>query len=256
MQRPIVLFTDFGCAGPYVGQVKAALLIGAPGSAIIDLMSDAPAFNPRAAAYLFAALIPEMPSDAVILAVIDPGVGSERAPMVAEIDGRLVVGPDNGLFDIVLRRAGQAKSWRIGWRPQRLSVTFHGRDLFAPMAARLAQGISPESADCHAMANPARTDWPDDLAEIVYVDHYGNAMTGMRAETMTERAVLVVNGATIPHARTYVAVPMGTAFWYENSIGLVEIALSHGRADTRLGLSIGTTVGVGQFTDAAGAGKD
>lgn len=242
MQRPIVLFTDFGVSGPYLGQIKAVLLTQVPGVSVIDLMADAPSFDPRAAAYLLAALVPEMPDNAVILAVVDPGVGGERQPMVAEVDGRLLVGPDNGVFELVLRRGRAAQSWRIGWRPDRLSATFHGRDLFAPVAARLARGMSPEAAGCLPMANPCRPDWPEGLSEIIYVDHYGNAMTGLRAEGMATNTVLEVNSRGVCYARIYASVPVGTAFWYENSIGLVEIAVSRGRADTALDLAIGTAV--------------
>ncbi|MBX9634812.1 MAG: SAM-dependent chlorinase/fluorinase [Magnetospirillum sp.] len=225
--------------------VRRSELAQARGVPVIDLMADAPVFNPHASAYLLAALVPEMPEDAVIIAVVDPGVGGERQPMVAEADGRLMVGPDNGLLEIVLRRAKQVQSWHITWRPDRLSATFHGRDLFAPIAAKLAQGISPEAAGCLAMDNPIRADWPDDLCEIIYVDHYGNGMTGLRANTVAPDAVFTVNGQVVRRARTYSEVPAGTVFWYENSIGLVEISVSHGRAESVLGLSIGTVIGQG-----------
>lgn len=242
MQRPVALFTDFGIAGPYLGQVKAVLYAKAPGVTVIDLMADAPAFDPRASAYLLAALMPEMPENAVILGVVDPGVGGERMPMVAEIDGRWVVGPDNGLFEIALRRARHVRSWRIVWQPERLSATFHGRDLFAPVAALLAQGGPPESAGCAVMEIPWRPDWPDQLDEVIYLDHYGNAMTGLRTDAVPRDAVLRVNGRALHHARTYGEVPAGTPFWYGNSIGLVELAVGQGRADRALGVAVGTTI--------------
>ena len=102
----IVLFTDFGVTGPYVGEMKARLALGAPGVPVIDLISDAPRFNPKAAAYLLAALAPGFPVDTVLLAVVDPGVGTaERLPAAVLADGRWYVGPGNGLFDVVARRA-------------------------------------------------------------------------------------------------------------------------------------------------------
>lgn len=110
MPRPVGLFTDFGLAGPYVGQMKGRLLTLAPATAVIDLMHDAPAFDPRSAAYLLAALVPEWPADMVVMAVVDPGVGGARRPLVAEIDGRWFVGPDNGLFELLWRRAIQARA--------------------------------------------------------------------------------------------------------------------------------------------------
>ncbi|MFQ5468633.1 MAG: S-adenosyl-l-methionine hydroxide adenosyltransferase family protein, partial [Kiloniellaceae bacterium] len=134
----IVLFTDFGPTGPYMGQVTGALMRDAPGVEIVQLMCDAPAFDPRASAYLLAAYGPDFPEGSVFLAVVDPGVGGPRAPLALQAGGRWYVGPDNGLLAMVARRAGPAaRAWEITWRPARLSATFHGRDLFAPVAARL-----------------------------------------------------------------------------------------------------------------------
>ena len=142
--RPmIVLCTDFGLAGPYLGQVKAVLARAAPAVPVIDLFADLPAFEPRLAAYLLAAYAAWFEPGDVILAVVDPGVGGPRGALVVEADGRWFVGPDNGLFELVLRRAERARCYAIAWRPAALSATFHGRDLFAPVAARLALGEPP-----------------------------------------------------------------------------------------------------------------
>ena len=127
----IVLFTDFGLSGPYTGQVKSVLYRAAPGVPVVDLFADAPAFRPRAAAYLLAAYVDEFPPGTVFLCVVDPGVGTEqRQPVVVEAGRRWFVGPDNGLFNVVVKRAGSATRWPVAWRPRRLSNTFHGRDLF------------------------------------------------------------------------------------------------------------------------------
>ncbi|MCR6632009.1 MAG: SAM-dependent chlorinase/fluorinase [Magnetospirillum sp.] len=244
MPRPVGLFTDFGLAGPYVGQMKGRLLTLAPATAVIDLMHDAPAFDPRSAAYLLAALVPEWPADMVVMAVVDPGVGGARRPLVAEIDGRWFVGPDNGLFELLWRRAIQARAWTVTWRPQRLSASFHGRDLFAPVAARLAQGETPEAIGAEA-AEPLRfPQWPEDWAAIIYADAYGNAMTGLRASIVAADATVQVAGQQLHRANTFADRPKGSAFWYENSIGLVEIAVSEGRACDVLGLELGGEVGV------------
>src|SRR5262249_47000472 len=142
-RRVIALFTDFGAAGPYVGQMKAVLCREAPAVPVIDLMADAPACEPKSSAYLLAALAPWLSAGSVCLAVVDPGVGGRRAPIVVEADGRRFVGPDNGLFELVARRAAAAQAWEIAWRPPQLSASFHGRDLFAPVAGRLAAGTLP-----------------------------------------------------------------------------------------------------------------
>jgi S-adenosylmethionine hydrolase len=133
--------------------------------------------------------------------------------------------------------------WEIAWRPPALSASFHGRDLFAPVAALIARGEAP-AWQARAPDSARRTDWPDDLAEIVYVDHYGNAMTGLRAATLPEAARLRVGGHAIPHARIFSDSAAGAALWYENSNGLVEIAVNLGRADAVLGLAIGSAIAV------------
>jgi S-adenosyl-L-methionine hydrolase (adenosine-forming) len=237
----IVLFTDFGLSGPYTGQVKAVLAREAPGIPVIDLFADAPARDPHASAYLLAAYAAWFPQGTLFLAVIDPGVGGARAPIIVTADGKSFVGPDNGLFELVLRRATALETLEITWRPPDLSASFHGRDLFAPAAAMLACGKPFATRPCAPLR---RLDWPDDLAEIVYIDCYGNAMTGMRAARLPQDARLIARCRAIPRARTFSDLPEGEAFWYENSNGLTEIAVNLGRADSLLGLTIGTAIAV------------
>jgi S-adenosylmethionine hydrolase len=237
----IVLFTDFGLHGPYTGQMKAVLHQTAPGVPIIDLFADAPVGNPKASAYLLAVYAAWFPPGSVFLCVVDPGVGGARPAIILEADGRWYVGPGNGLFELVQRRAAKARSWDIEWKPERLSASFHGRDLFAPVAAMLARGAPPSGLLGKDVAD-RRTDWPDDLCEIVYVDHFGNAMTGLRAATLPHEARLATAGRVLERAVTFSDRPPGAAFWYENSNGLAEIAVNQGRADRDLGLAIGTPV--------------
>jgi S-adenosyl-L-methionine hydrolase (adenosine-forming) len=239
----IVLFTDFGLEGPYTGQVKAVLHRSAPGVPVIDLFADAPAGRPKPSAYLLAAYGVWFSRDTVILAVVDPGVGSSRAAVVVEAEGRWYVGPDNGLFEIVLRRAGAARTWEVLWRPETLSASFHGRDLFAPVAARLALGELPSDMG-RAVEIGRYPEWPDDLREIVYIDRFGNAMTGMRAALLPERAQLAASGRVLARARTFSDIPPGEPFWYENANGLAEIAVNAGRADAALKLQIGSPIAI------------
>lgn len=242
-QRMIVLFTDFGLHGPYTGQMKAVFHRDAPGVPIVDLFADAPAGNPKASAYLLAAYAAWFPAGTVFLGVVDPGVGGARPPVVIEADGRWHVGPGNGLFELVQRRAQAVRVWDIDWKPQHLSASFHGRDLFAPVAAMLARGEAPPGRPRLDNAD-RRADWPDELREIVYVDHYGNAMTGLRAALLPPDARLVATGRTLERARTFSDRPPGTAFWYENANGLAELAVNQGRADRELSLSVGSPVGI------------
>ena len=239
----IALFTDFGLSGPYTGQMLAVLQRDAPGVPAVSLFADAPFGQPRPSAYLLAAYSASFPRGTVFLCVVDPGVGSDRRAVIAAAEGRFFVGPDNGLFEPVLRRAARKRLWEIAWTPPALSASFHGRDLFAPVAARLARGDPVERLGRPVPIEP-RPDWPDDLAEIVYIDHYGNAMTGLRGAAIDPKARLRVGRRVVPGARTFSAVPEGRAFWYVNANGLAEIAANAGRADTALALAIGTPVAV------------
>lgn len=239
----LILFTDFGWNGPYVGQLKTVLHTAAPGVPVVDLMHDAPAFNPMASGYLLAALATALPPGCVVLAVVDPGVGTSRDAVAVEVDGRWFVGPDNGLFVPLCRQAVEAHWHRIRWRPGKLSASFHGRDLFAPIAACLAtQCLAP------GMIEPTRPglmpDWPDDLAEVIYLDSYGNAFTGVRASTLTPTQSLVLNGRALTRAHTFAEVLPGQAFCYQNACGLVEIAVNQGSAAAQLSLSIGNPVAI------------
>ncbi len=238
----IVTFTDFGAVGPYLGQMEMAIRRSFPAVPVITLMADAPAFDPRTSAYLLAALVADVPAGAVVLAVVDPGVGGERPPLVARIDGRWFVGPGNGLFEPLLRRADSAETWEIVWRPDTLSASFHGRDLFAPVAARLAAGNAPEAIGCRSAIPRRFPDWPDDLAEVIYLDHYGNAWTGLRAAGLAADTTAELAGRRFRRGRTFGDVPKGTGFWYENSSGLVEIAINGGRAAEMDGVAPGAVV--------------
>ncbi len=235
----LVLFTDFGLCGPYVGQMKAVLYRAAPTVPVVDLFVDAPAFQPRAAAYLLAAYALEFEPGTVFLCVVDPGVGDpERRAAAVKVDGRWFVGPDNGLFNVVARRGREVEWWDIVWRPARLSNTFHGRDVFAPVAARLARGESVPGQRC-APSERVRSDWPAELYEVVYIDHYGNALTGVRAEAVPTAQTLVLGKWRLARAATFSSVAVGTGFWYENANGLVEIAVNQGRAERDLGIALG-----------------
>jgi S-adenosylmethionine hydrolase len=119
--------------------MKAVLCQMAPGIPAVDLFADAPVGNSRASAYLLAVYAEWFAARMVFLAVVDPGIGGTRPAIILEADSRWYVGPGNGLFELVERRATSRRSWDIDWKPGRLSASFHGRDLFAPIAAMLAR---------------------------------------------------------------------------------------------------------------------
>ncbi|MGH8593611.1 MAG: SAM hydrolase/SAM-dependent halogenase family protein [Gammaproteobacteria bacterium] len=233
--------TDFGLNGPYVGQILSVLQQYAAGVPAINLFADAPTYNPKATAYLLAAYAEAFPEDSTFLAVVDPEVGTgKHVPVIIHACERWFVGPDNGLFNVVcLRSKRSVRFWEICWRPERVSASFHGRDLYAPVAARVAQG---DLSAGRPLARRENLEWPPDLWEIVYIDHFGNAVTGIRASQVDTSAILEIRGNFLRNAYTFGSVSEGGAFWYENSAGLIEIAANRARADLKLGLSIGDDI--------------
>ena len=237
----VALFTDFGGDGLYVGQMRAVLARLAPGVPVVDLMSNAPAFNPLASAYLLAALAGSMPAGTLFLGVVDPGVGSDRRALTVHAGSHWFVGPDNGLFSRAWRDAEGVEIRSIDWQPTGCSVSFHGRDLFAPVAAQLCRGERPAGRPLEP-GGLVGVDWPDQLEEVIYIDHFGNLLTGIRADSLDRASQLLVAGERVAYARTFSSVPEGTPFWYRNSIGLVEIAANRRRACERLGVAEGEPV--------------
>jgi len=241
-----ILFTDFGSEGPYTGQMKAKLIENAPETPIIDLFSDAPSQNPYASAYLLAAYAESFPADSIFICVVDPGVGSERPGVIIQAKGRWFVGPGNGMFEMVLRRADQdAKIWKIDrhidWQPDYVSASFHGRDIFAPVAAMLANSGKIAGSEQSLNWQREKT-WPDDLEEVIYIDHYGNAISGMRNGYVKPSIALTVNQVYLNNSLTFSSVSKGQPFWYVNSNGLLEIAVNQGNAANLLNLEVGTKI--------------
>jgi S-adenosylmethionine hydrolase len=235
----IVLFTDYGLDGPYTGQVQGVLHRQAPGVPVVSLFADLVPFDIEAAAYLLPAYASGFEPGTVFLCVVDPGVGSARPGVVLQADGRWFVGPNEGLFALLARRANQLGCWQLP-EPAGASMSFHGRDVFAPVAARLARGGSVPGA----AVTPGcllQPDWPDEWWRVAYIDRYGNAITGLRAAALDGDAVLVLNGHRLKRARIFSSMTGGQAYWYENANGLVEFAVNRGRADKALGIVVGSS---------------
>ena len=235
----IVLFTDFGLDGIYTAQVEHVLNCRAPDSPVLNYVALAPRSNPRAASYLVEPYTRRFAERTVFVCVIDPGVGSYKdQPVALFADGRWYVGPDNGLFEQVRRRSQEVRTHPllIDVGDSSISASFYGRDLYAPVAADLACGRTPH----HPASSGRRFDWPDDLFEVVYVDHYGNGITGARASALEGVRTIRIGGTTVPRARTFSDVEPGEPLFYVNANGLIEVAVNLGRADRALGLEAGT----------------
>ena len=239
----IALLTDYGWTDPYVGQLKCVLHLEAPGIPVVDLFHALPDFNAHAGAHLIDAFT--LPADTVVLAVIDPGVGGPRQALVLHADGVWYVGPDNGLLSVRMQRSKTAQAYRIDWRPERLSDSFHGRDLFAPIAARLARGEARallSAGDLVAIDALQVAFDPSDLPRVIHIDHYGNAWTGLRAALWGAEDRLLIKGKSLPWRRTFVEAEKGEVFWHGNANGLVEIASNRSSAAMALGLQVGDRV--------------
>ncbi|MDX1518737.1 MAG: SAM-dependent chlorinase/fluorinase [Gammaproteobacteria bacterium] len=238
----ICLFTDYGHEGPYLGQVETVLLNLVPGEVIINLMADVPRNNPKSGAYLLASLTKYIPENSVVFSVVDPGVGTGKdEPVALRVNHRWYVGPDNGLLDLICRNAVVEKSIRITWRPDNISNSFHGRDLYAPVCTMIVKGEFEFGDDFKWQDNH---EWPEDLGEIIYADRFGNCMTGIRAGTVSHDAGIKVGSQITSYAPTFGEIEPGRPFWYENSIGRVEVSVNRGSAAELMNAGVGDPVQV------------
>jgi S-adenosyl-L-methionine hydrolase (adenosine-forming) len=253
----ITLLTDFGTQDPFVGTMKGVILSGCPEARLVDLTHAVAPGDVRGGAFALWTAAPYFPPGTVHLAVVDPGVGGPRRPLVLRTAKALFVGPDNGLLWPAAAREGEPEAWEIDlahWdRP--LSATFHGRDLFAPAASRLAPGEPPE-AFCQPLTDALRLDFPlprregsKVLGEVLAIDRFGNAITNLTpAELGTlseERAIFTAAGRTVEGPDShYGAVPPGELVVVLGSAGLYEIAINQGSAADALGLRVGSPVEV------------
>jgi S-adenosylmethionine hydrolase len=240
----ITLLTDFGTADGYVAEMKGVLLSQAPGVTIVDVSHDVAAHDVECGRLALARYWRRFPPGTIHLAVVDPGVGSERAAIAVQSDGRMLVGPDNGLLSPALLVAGvEVVALPI---PPTAAPTFHGRDVFAPAAAALAGG-TPVSALGAAFESPIvrRTPEPRRLADgsiegqVITIDRFGNAITnclGIRGGTIE------LAGASLPIARTYAEAAPGALTALCGSAGLIEVAVRDGSAAEVLGIARGARV--------------
>ena len=244
MPPVVTLLSDFGTTDGYVGEMKGVILSLVPDACIVDVTHDVPAHDVESGRLALARYWRRFPAGAVHLAVVDPGVGSARAALAVESDGRFLVGPDNGILSPALLLAG-ARAVTLHVPPQ-AAPTFHGRDVFAPAAAALLAG-TPIDGLGHPHLSPVvrrtpeahrRADGAID-GEVITVDRFGNAITnclGMRGGTIE------VGCHALPIVRTYADAPPGALLALCGSTGLVVVALRDGSAAARLGLTRGARV--------------
>ena len=257
MAGPVITFlTDYGLSDAFVGVCHGVIARICPDARVIDLTHGVPRGDVRAGALILRDALPYVPAG-VILAVVDPDVGGERrAVAVALADGRMLVGPDNGLLSLCFAEAeGVVEAVDIGESPFALhpvSATFHGRDLFAPVAARLAGGAPLREAgqrcdpDGLVLLSLPRPRVEDEalLVHAVYLDRFGNVALDAEpgdAPEWAARVAISVRGEAWPavYARTFADVPAGELLVYGDSDGRLAVAVNRGSAAERLGISVG-----------------
>jgi S-adenosyl-L-methionine hydrolase (adenosine-forming) len=248
--------TDFGLHDQFVAVMKGVIAGIAPQARIIDITHEIAPFQIAQARYLLAQTYPYFPPRTIHVVVVDPGVGSARRPLLVEAVGQYFIGPDNGVFGDVLSlpkaKARELTNSRL-WR-QEVSTTFHGRDIFAPVAARIAAGIRPSAAgklihDAMRLRSnaPVRTGKRFWTGGIIHVDRFGNLITNLAPLDVPElgqrRLVLKIGYEVIDGlAANYAAVPVGSLAAVIGSGGSIEIVVNQGRADRKLGVGPGSPV--------------
>ena len=246
--RLITLLTDFGTADSYVAEVKGVLLSAVAEAALVDVTHSVPPGDIRAGAYLIGRVWHRFPAGTVHVAIVDPGVGTERAALALSAHGHYFVGPDNGLFTFVLRDTEvQIVSLPT---PDGASATFHGRDVFAPAAAALAGGAALTSLGEPFAGMPARLVYAEPhyqgksvVGQVVYVDRFGTLVTNLTPDLVPPYAIVEVEGLEVGTLRrTFGDVPTGGLLAYLGSGGQIEIAVRDGSAARRLGMGVGGRV--------------
>jgi S-adenosylmethionine hydrolase len=250
----VTLTTDFGLTDPYVGALKGIVLSRAPRATLVDLCHDLPPFDVRAASYLLGLTAPLFPPGTVHLAVVDPGVGTERPAVLVRTPGQFLVGPDNGCFDELIESRGVVGSWRITGSDRSICDTFHGRDLFAPLAGHLAAGhdLSRWIRPCppprsHRRAAARRV--AGGLAgRVIWIDRFGNVVTSIRESDLKRHTTDAPIACEIANVtidgiwRTYGEAPRGVPFMLWGSGGHLEVSIREGSAARRLGVRPGCSV--------------
>jgi len=254
----ITLTTDFGLRDPFVGVMKGQVLRRFPVAQIIDLTHEVLAHWPAEAGFWLGRSFQFFPVGTVHVAVVDPGVGSAREIAVVEAEGHLFLAPDNGLLAGVLERLSQRPVLRHlhedilpGLGIHRPSATFHGRDIFAPIAAEIAAGrvtpaqLGPQIDEIIPGWMDEPTVGPNQVAgAVITIDHFGNLFTNIDARHLSGLAHPVVRagGREIPLRRTYADVRPGDYLALINSFGVLEVARAEKSAAEGLGLDRGAPV--------------
>jgi S-adenosylmethionine hydrolase len=250
----VTLTTDFGLTDPFVGIMKGVIATRAPEARVVDVTHGIPPQDVVAGALVLAQAVPYFPRGTIHVAVVDPGVGSARRPLCVETTQGLLVGPDNGVLSLAappgdIRRIIHLTEERFFLSPR--SATFHGRDVFAPVAAALATGTEPAALG-PVVSDLERLDVPVPVrdgrtvrGQVIYVDRFGNLTSNVRADSLPAHAELSIAIRDVRLrgvAPSYAAVRPGDPVAVVNSWGAIEIAVRDGSARDRIGARLGDPI--------------
>jgi S-adenosylmethionine hydrolase len=240
----IALLTDFGSTDPYVGLTRGMALRACPRAQVVDVLHDVPPQDVSLAAFFLRSCVDRFPPGTVFVAVVDPGVGTERRALCALAHDCYWVGPDNGVLSDVIDERAEVRAIdfdHLGFRAA--SRTFHGRDMFAPFAGSLVAGRYGFSSIGVRIQDPVRV--PPVTAgapRVVHVDTFGNLLTNIPATAIASVRSIRVAGRSIPLMGTYGDAPPGSLICLINSYDLLEIAENQGSAAATLGVARGANL--------------
>ena len=258
----ITLLTDFGTRDPYVACMKGVILGICPEAVIVDITHDIPKFDVRTGAFTLYQAVPYFPDGTVHVAVVDPGVGTGRRGIVVKTERSVLVGPDNGLLILAARREGMLTAYEIKNRKLMLpnpSHTFHGRDIFAPVAAHIAGGIPPEEVGppVGELVEPSFVNPSFDgrviHGEVIHIDGFGNVVSNIPGELLGEAGigfgdwVMIRSGGRevrVRLCRAYGEVGVGIPLALVGSHGFLEVSVNQGSAEKVFNFRVGDKVEV------------
>lgn len=251
MNRPIALLTDFGLTDHYVGSLKSVILSIHPKAIIYDLTHEIRPQNIRDGAYILNAIYNYLPKGTIVVAVVDPGVGSRREAVCVETNRGYLMSPDNGILSMALRhqkyKARKLTNDRYFLKP--VSSTFHGRDIFSPCAAYLSRrnifkSFGPTLESIYTLDTPKPSVSENSVqGEIVYIDRFGNAMTNISSEEVKWRSFSVMVGKQqVPVKTFFSAGKAGELLALWNSSQILELAVFNDSAEKLFGLKLGDPV--------------
>lgn len=256
----VTLLTDFGERDPYIAAMKGVILSIAPHVKIIDITHNISKFNIREGAFILASVVKYFPKNTVHVGVVDPGVGSQRKPIIVVTRRSILVGPDNGLLMLAAEREGLLKVFEIKRRQfllEEISFTFHGRDIFAPAAANIANGVKPEEIG-EEVEEYEKMSFPKPeihgrkiVGEVIYIDDFGNIITNISAKELYKLSIPIGSKIIMRTSNTedelylrdsYSRVDVGKPLAIINSFNLLEIAVNQSNAAKHYNIKVGEKI--------------